>query len=151
MGKPNIIFYFTDQQRHDTLGCYGQKLDISPNLDALAKEGILFEEAYTAQPVCGPCRHFSDRTVSHSKSTVFAMRSLFPACETLADYLNEAGYETAYVGKWHLASERKDYSTPPIVDYETKAIPREKGRLSWILEGSRPPGIYLPRVWRVCL
>ena len=56
MGKPNIIFYFTDQQRHDTLGCYGQKLDISPNLDALAKEGILFEEAYTAQPVCGPCR-----------------------------------------------------------------------------------------------
>ena len=56
MSRPNILFYFTDQQRADTLGCYGQELDISPNLDQIAKEGVLFEEAYTAQPVCGPCR-----------------------------------------------------------------------------------------------
>ena len=56
MKKPNIIFYFTDQQRWDTIGCYGQKLPITPNLDRLAQEGVVFEEAYTAQPVCGPCR-----------------------------------------------------------------------------------------------
>ena len=56
MERPNILFYFTDQQRADTLGCYGQKLDISPNLDRLAEDGVLFEQAYTAQPVCGPCR-----------------------------------------------------------------------------------------------
>ena len=42
MNKPNIIFYFPDQQRADTLGCYGQRLDISPNLDRLAGEGVLF-------------------------------------------------------------------------------------------------------------
>ena len=56
MKKTNIIFYFTDQQRWDTIGCYGQKLPITPNLDRLAQEGVVFEEAYTAQPVCGPCR-----------------------------------------------------------------------------------------------
>ena len=51
--RPNIIFYFTDQQRADTCGCYGQKLDITPHLDRLAKEGVLFEKAFTPQPVCG--------------------------------------------------------------------------------------------------
>ena len=52
----NIIFYFTDQQRWDTCGCYGQPLDITPNLDKLAAEGVKFENAFTPQPVCGPCR-----------------------------------------------------------------------------------------------
>ena len=56
MGKPNIIFMFSDQQRADTMGCYGQELDITPNLDRLADEGVLFRDAFTAQPVCGPCR-----------------------------------------------------------------------------------------------
>ncbi|MDE7014794.1 MAG: sulfatase-like hydrolase/transferase, partial [Kineothrix sp.] len=56
MSRPNILFYFTDQQRADTLGCYGQKLPISPVLDGLAQKGVLFEQAFTAQPVCGPCR-----------------------------------------------------------------------------------------------
>ena len=51
MGKPNIIFFFSDQQRADTMGVYGQELDISPNLDRLAGEGVLFREAFTAQPV----------------------------------------------------------------------------------------------------
>ncbi|MEG2339086.1 MAG: sulfatase-like hydrolase/transferase, partial [Clostridium sp.] len=41
--RPNIIFYFSDQQRWDTVGCYGQKLDVTPHLDQLAKEGIKFE------------------------------------------------------------------------------------------------------------
>ena len=56
MNRPNIIFYFSDQQRWDTLGCYGQSLNVTPNLDRLAKEGVLFENAFTCQPVCGPAR-----------------------------------------------------------------------------------------------
>ena len=56
MKKPNIIFFFSDQQRADTIGAYGQKLNITPNLDRLAEEGVVFEQAYSAQPVCGPCR-----------------------------------------------------------------------------------------------
>ena len=54
--RKNILLYFTDQQRADTCGCYGQKLPITPVLDQLAREGTRFEYAFTAQPVCGPCR-----------------------------------------------------------------------------------------------
>jgi arylsulfatase A-like enzyme len=54
--QPNIIFVLTDQQRYDTCGCYGQNLDITPNLDELVNEGIRFEYAFTNQPVCGPAR-----------------------------------------------------------------------------------------------
>ena len=47
----NIIFYFTDQQRADTCGCYGQPLNITPNLDRLASEGVKFDYAFSPQPV----------------------------------------------------------------------------------------------------
>ena len=51
---PNILFFFTDQQRWDTCGCYGQVLEVTPNLDRMAREGVKFEFAFTCQPVCGP-------------------------------------------------------------------------------------------------
>lgn len=54
--RPNVIFYFVDQQRHDTCGCYGQPLNVTPNLDRLAGEGTCFDNAFTCQPVCGPAR-----------------------------------------------------------------------------------------------
>ena len=51
MSRPNIVFYFSDQQRWDTLGCYGQPLRVTPNLDALAANGTRYENAFTCQPV----------------------------------------------------------------------------------------------------
>ncbi|MFR3418872.1 MAG: hypothetical protein ACLTSM_02225 [Eubacterium sp.] len=51
MGKKNIIFYFSDQQRWDTVN-----EEVTPNLCALAKEGIKYENNFTCQPVCGPAR-----------------------------------------------------------------------------------------------
>jgi len=56
MSKPNIIFILSDQQRYDTLGCYGQELNVTPNLDKMTKEGVLFTHAFTNQPLCGPAR-----------------------------------------------------------------------------------------------
>jgi hypothetical protein len=56
MPRPNILVFFTDQQRWDTCGCYGQRLPLTPHLDRLAAEGVRFERAFTNQPVCGPAR-----------------------------------------------------------------------------------------------
>ena len=107
MKKPNIIFYFTDQQRWDTLGCYGQKLDITPNLDRIAAEGCRFDGAFTCQPVCGPARACLQTGRWPTETGCFRNDIELPQnVPTLAGALNEAGYKTAYVGKWHLASNR---------------------------------------------
>lgn len=127
MERPNILFYFTDQQRADTLGCYGQRLDISPNVDRLAEEGILFENAFTAQPVCGPCRAMFQTGRYPTEINCFRNGQPLPLdCKTVADYMEEAGYENAYVGKWHLASHRESYAVAPDIDYEKSAIPPER-------------------------
>ena len=55
----NIIFYFTDQQRWDTCGCFGQPLNITPSLDRLAREGVRFSNAFTAAPAA-PCSRRAD-------------------------------------------------------------------------------------------
>lgn len=128
MSRPNIIFYFSDQQRWDTVGCYGQKLDVTPNLDRLAKNGTVFEHAFTCQPVCGPARAClqSGKYATQIKCHRNAL-ALPQDIKTLADYFNENGYETAYVGKWHLASNRASYQSPPDEEYfETTAIPIER-------------------------
>ena len=53
---PNILWICSDQQRFDSLGCYGNPFVETPNLDRLAQEGILFEHAYSQSPVCTPSR-----------------------------------------------------------------------------------------------
>lgn len=124
--RPNILFYFTDQQRADTCGCYGQELDITPVLDSLADQGVVFEEAYTAQPVCGPCRALFQTGKYPTQTGAFRNNIALPSgCKTIADYFTEAGYQTGYVGKWHLASSG-DLEELPSEDYTTSPIPPER-------------------------
>ncbi|MEO2006418.1 MAG: sulfatase-like hydrolase/transferase, partial [Candidatus Poribacteria bacterium] len=54
--RPNILWICTDQQRSDTLGCYGNEWVHTPNIDALAEGGVLFQHAYSQSPVCTPSR-----------------------------------------------------------------------------------------------
>ena len=117
--RPNIIFYFSDQQRWDTLGCYGQKLPVSPNLDALAAEGTRFRNAFTCQPVCGPARACLQTGLYATQTGCYRNEKMLPQdAKTLAGYFNENGYETAYVGKWHLASDAQRG-----VDHTDSAVP----------------------------
>ena len=123
MNKSNIIFYFTDQQRADTCGCFGQPLNITPNLDALAGEGVKFDYAFTPQPVCGPCRALFQTGRYPTDTGCFRNNIMLPqTVKTLANYIEEAGYETAYIGKWHLASDG-ELEQPPVIDHATTAIP----------------------------
>ncbi len=112
--KPNIIFYFSDQQRFDTL-----TPDLMPNLWALAEEGTRYTNSYTCQPVCGPARACLQTGKYATQCECFKNGVALPETEkTLADYFNENGYDTAYIGKWHLASGKKKH-------YEKTAVPKE--------------------------
>ena len=120
---PNIIFYFTDQQRSDTCGCYGQPLPITPCLDQLASEGVCFENAFSPQPVCGPCRAIFQTGKYATDTGCFRNSIALPQqVKTVANWLEEAGYQTAYIGKWHLASEG-ELEKKPHQDYQIAPIP----------------------------
>ena len=96
--RPNIVFYFSDQQRWDTLGCYGQRLDVTPNLDALAAGGTRYENAFTCQRVRpGACLP-ADRPLCHRDwlRDQWLCAAVRPR-ENLAQCFNEAGYATGYV------------------------------------------------------
>ncbi len=120
MKQPNIVFYFSDQQRWDTMGCYGQKLNVTPVLDALSREGMLFENAFTCQPVCGPARACLQTGLYAAEAGAHVNHRILPeGADTLARRLIAGGYETAYVGKWHLASCEGS-------SYRTVAVPPER-------------------------
>lgn len=105
MGKrPNVLVFFTDQQRWDSCGCYGGTLGLTPNLDAMARRGTLFQHAFTCQPVCGPARA-SLQTGMYAEATGCFKNSVpLPRnLPTVAQSFNDAGYMTGYIGKWHLA------------------------------------------------
>lgn len=123
--KQNILLYFTDQQRADTCGCYGQSLPLTPWLDQLAREGTRFEYAFTPQPVCGPCRALFQSGKWPTETGCYRNKIMLPAdVKPLGEYMEEAGYETAYIGKWHLASEG-EIGKPSVIDHSRTAVPKE--------------------------
>ncbi len=123
-GQPNIVFFFTDQQRWDTCGCYGQPLEVTPNLDRLAREGVRFANAFTCQPVCGPARACLQTGKYAAEVKVETNHRLLPLDErTIAHGLTAAGYEAGYIGKWHLASCGPRDGPD---DFRTRAVPPER-------------------------
>jgi arylsulfatase A-like enzyme len=105
VNRPNVIVFFSDQQRWDTVGCYGQKLPLTPNLDRMASEGVRFRYTFTSQPVCGPTRAVLQTGKYATQTGCFRNGIPLPTTErTIAQWFSEAGYEVGYIGKWHLAS-----------------------------------------------
>ena len=131
MKKPNIIFILTDQQRFDTLGCYGQELNITPNLDELANQGIRFEYAFTNQPVCGPARSLLQTGLYPTETGCYRNGIALPIeSQTLPKILSKNGYKVGYIGKWHLAStigRSKDMKLTRINHMTTPVPPEYRG------------------------
>ena len=103
---PNVVVFFTDQQRWDTTGVHGNPLDLMPNFDRMARRGTHVFNAFTCQPVCGPARSCLQTGLYATQTTVFRNGLALPSdATTLAHHFREAGYRTAYIGKWHLADQ----------------------------------------------
>lgn len=112
--RPNIVIFFTDQQRWDTLGCYGGPMGLTPNLDRFAASGVRFEHACTNQPVCAPARGVL-QTGKYATTTGVINNGLVLKDneQTLAHHFGANGYQTAYVGKWHLGGSNAGPVPPP--------------------------------------
>jgi len=124
MPRRNVVFILSDQQRWDTCGCYGQALNVTPNLDRMAGEGVRFAYAFTPQPVCGPTRACLQTGKYATEVNAYTNGRMLPPDEkTIAHWLSETGYEVGYIGKWHLASTGPRGGPD---DYQTKAIPAER-------------------------
>jgi arylsulfatase A-like enzyme len=101
--RPNVIVFFTDQQRWDTTGVHGNPLELTPNFDEMARAGTHVYNAVSPQPVCGPARACLQSGMY--ATSVGCHRNGIPLPQdvpTLAKCFSAAGYQTGYIGKWHL-------------------------------------------------
>ena len=104
--RPNVIVFLTDQQRWDTTGLHGNPMDLTPNLDRLARAGTHLATTVTAQPLCAPSRAVLQTGVHATVNGCFRNGiALRQGATTLARCFAEGGYRTGYIGKWHLGGE----------------------------------------------
>jgi arylsulfatase A-like enzyme len=120
----NVLFIFTDQQQRFALGCMGNPNVETPHLDQLAARGMLFRRCYSNNPVCGPFRGALLTGQYTSRCGVTDNGLPLPAgTTTWADAFNAAGYQTSFVGKWHLGGN----GNGPIPDELRGGFQRFKG------------------------
>lgn len=112
--RPNLIFLLTDDQRRDSLGCYGNPTVRTPHIDRLAADGVLFENAFVTSAICTPSRacyflgQFERRHgVNFNSGTAMAPEAWRQGYPVL---LREAGYFTGYVGKNHVPVGPRGYA-----------------------------------------
>jgi arylsulfatase A-like enzyme len=116
--KPNILFIFTDDHAYQAVGSYNSWLKDycpTPHIDSLARDGMLFEQCYVTNSICGPMRAaIQTGKYSHANGFLVNGNQFDGTQQTFPKLLRKAGYATAVVGKWHLgthmAPQGYDYS-----------------------------------------
>jgi arylsulfatase A-like enzyme len=110
----NCLFLMTDQQRVDTLGAYGNALASTPNLDALARSGTVFDRWYTPTAICTPARAslltgeapFRHKVLANHERNVGYREDLVDGQYTFSEALRERGYNCGLIGKWHAGTQK---------------------------------------------
>jgi arylsulfatase A-like enzyme len=104
--KPNLVLFLPDQQRADTIACYGGVKVHAPNLNKLASESVVFERAYVTHPVCTPSRSsLMTGTWPHVNGCTRNSVPLDHRFRVFPELMRDRDYRAAYVGKWHLGEE----------------------------------------------
>ncbi len=111
--KPNVLFIMSDDHAAHAISAYGgrlAKIAPTPNLDRLAKEGALFENAFCTNSICSPSRAcVLTGQYNHVNGAVDLSGRVMPGKQMLAIEMGKAGYQTAMIGKWHLKVEPRDF------------------------------------------
>ncbi|MCB1234737.1 MAG: sulfatase-like hydrolase/transferase, partial [Verrucomicrobiae bacterium] len=143
--RPNIIHIMADDLGYGDLGCYGQKVIQTPNLDRMAAEGLRFTDHYAGHTVCRPSRLvvWTGRNVGHTGLIGNRDRSLTGTEQTVARRLQAAGYATGGVGKWALGN----VDAPAQVD--TPGHPIHNGFDNWFgyLNQGNAHNYFPPFLW----
>ena len=116
--RPNILFLFTDQQTLRALSCYGNKYVHTPHMDSIAANGVRFENSYCTSPVCSPSRSsLITGLMPHQTGVNVNDLSIDPTIRNMGMIFRQAGYKTAWAGKWHLPNGFPRATSVPGFDY----------------------------------
>ena len=141
--KPNIIYIMADDQSHAEISAYNSESPlITPNIDALAAEGLLFQNAYSASSVCTPSRYatltgrYAWRTYLQSRITEYRKRPLITDdVLSVPEFLKDNGYTTLMLGKWHIGStfvdEDNNFVNPKETDGPVIGLRLEDGPIDF--------------------
>jgi N-acetylglucosamine-6-sulfatase len=145
LARPNVLFILCDDLRPDTLGCYGSKHVKTPNIDALARGGVRFANAFCTTSLCSPSRASILTGLYASRHGVRDNFTELPAqLPHWPGRLREAGYAAAYIGKWHMG-ETNDAPRPGFDWFVTHKGQGKYFDTEWNINGLRhetPKGYY---------
>lgn len=147
--KTNLLYIFADQWRYHAMGCVGQDQACTPNMDRFAQESLCFEHAYSTFPLCTPHRGslmtgrypFSIGLWTNCKVGLEEKLMLKPQETCVGNVLEAGGYQTAYIGKWHLDAAEQNFTAHPASgakDWDAYTPPgeRRQGFAHWLSYGA---------------